>query len=477
MIKTENYLWERDVSADFHEAMNQMRAEPAPTDSVDRFLMTAARLNESGTLTTDRQPNSGGSKKSNLVSTQNGPVSNRAFFTGRATMITLKTLAAAVLVIGGIAWFEMGNGTLSPVAFADVLPGVDNVTTMTWTTTAYLRASTKDGKLIGIGRSRHQTAYRHPGQYRETRLDEDGVVNGITITDYRVNRILVLDVKKKKAVLKTPSHPGFLQSPFAFVGDVIRDREIGSDSLSIKSVAILGKKEFEMKQVNVVQAIIKSLTSENQMRHDYLFDADSKQLVGTWRGNEIDFDYESAAELKDWKIPGARVTIVGGLDHEINLKPILNASDFSLDPPAGYDVEKIAAPTVTEDEVIAYLAAAAQFNGNKLPDSPYAAYDREKLNDELKKDESLRSAEVTGLIEQVGKFKLREIYSPPIRRFVDDHTSPESFHYVGSGVALGEADRIVCWYRLRNAKTYRAIYGDLSARDIAESDLPLKLSR
>lgn len=477
MIMTENDRWERDVSADFHEVMKQMRAEPAPTDSVDLFLMTAARLNQSGTLTTDLQPNSRGSKKSNLVSTQNGPVSNRAFFTGRAKMITLKTLAAAVLVIGGIAWFGMGNETLSPVAFADNLPGVDNVTTMTWTTTNYLRASTKDGKLIGIGRSRSQTAYRHPGQYRETALDEDGVVNWITITDYRVNRILVLDVKKKKAVLKTPSHPGFLQSPFAFVGDVIRDREIGSDSLSIKSVSILGKKEFEKKQVNVVQAIIKSLTSEDQTRHDYLFDVDSKQLVGTWRGNEIDFDYESAAELKDWKIPGAILTMVGGLDHEINLQPILNSSDFSLDPPAGYDVEKIAAPTVTEDEVIAYLAAAAQFNGNKLPNSPYAAYDREKLNDELKKDESLRSAEVTGLIEQVGKFKLREIYSPPIRRFVDDHTSPESFHYVGSGVTLGEADRIVCWYQLRNATTYRAIYGDLSARDITESNLPLKLSR
>ena len=114
MIMTENDLWERDVSADFHEAMKQMRAEPAPTDSVDRLLMTAARLNGSGTLTTDRQPNSGGSKKSNLVSTQNGPVSNRAFFTGRATMITLKTLAAAVLVIGGIAWFENTGNPKSP---------------------------------------------------------------------------------------------------------------------------------------------------------------------------------------------------------------------------------------------------------------------------------------------------------------------------------------------------------------------------
>lgn len=477
MIMTENNLWERDVSADFHEVMKQMRAEPAPIDSVDRFLMTAARLNESGTLTTDLQPNSRGSKKSNLVSRQNGPVSNRAFFTGRAKMITLQTLAAAVLVIGGIAWFGMGNETLSPVAFADDLPGVDNVTTMTWVTTCYLRVTTKDGKLIGIGRHRRRTAYRHPGQYRETGLDEDGTVNSVTIADYRVNRILVLNVKKKKAVLKTPSHPGFLQSPFAFVGDVIRERQIGSDSRRIKSVSLQEKKEFENRHVNVVQAIFESLTSKDQMRDEYLFDVESKQLAGVWRGNEVDFDYESAAELKDLKIPGARVTIVGGLDHEINLQPMLDASDFSLDPPAGYDVEKIAAPTVTEDEVIDYLAAAAKFNGNKLPDAPYAAYDREKLSDELKKGESLRSAEVTGLIEQVEKFKLREIYSPPIRRFVDDHTSPESFHYVGSGVALGEADRIVCWYQLRNATTYRAIYGDLSARDITESDLPLKLSR
>jgi hypothetical protein len=55
--------------------------------------------------------------------------------------------------------------------------------------------------------------------------------------------------------------------------------------------------------------------------------------------------------------------------------------------------------------------------------------------------------------------------------FVED-----SFRYLGKGVKLGEKDRIVCWYKLKDAKdanTYRVVYGDLSVKDVAVKDLPL----
>ncbi len=55
--------------------------------------------------------------------------------------------------------------------------------------------------------------------------------------------------------------------------------------------------------------------------------------------------------------------------------------------------------------------------------------------------------------------------------FVED-----SFRYLGKGVKLGEKDRIVCWYKLKDAKdanTYRVVYGDLSVKDVAAKDLPL----
>jgi len=98
---------------------------------------------------------------------------------------------------------------------------------------------------------------------------------------------------------------------------------------------------------------------------------------------------------------GSRWEPIGALTHEIDLEPQLTAADFSLDPPADFTFEKIAAPAVTEVEMVAYLKAAAVFNGNQFTDSPYLASDRDKLNAEWEKDESARSAEANQLIEIV----------------------------------------------------------------------------
>ena len=42
-------------------------------------------------------------------------------------------------------------------------------------------------------------------------------------------------------------------------------------------------------------------------------------------------------------------------------------------------------------------------------------------------------------------------------------------HYGGKGVKLGAADKPIFWYRPKDAKQYRVIYGDLSVR---EADTP-----
>ena len=60
--------------------------------------------------------------------------------------------------------------------------------------------------------------------------------------------------------------------------------------------------------------------------------------------------------------------------------------------------------------------------------------------------------------------------------FIENHAVEKSFRYLGKGVKLGDKDRIVCWYKLKNTKvpnTYRVVYGDLSVKDVAPEDLPL----
>lgn len=46
------------------------------------------------------------------------------------------------------------------------------------------------------------------------------------------------------------------------------------------------------------------------------------------------------------------------------------------------------------------------------------------------------------------------------------------WHYAGGGVKLGDAEKAIFWYLPKDSETYRVIYGDLSARDVAPEDLP-----
>ncbi len=47
-----------------------------------------------------------------------------------------------------------------------------------------------------------------------------------------------------------------------------------------------------------------------------------------------------------------------------------------------------------------------------------------------------------------------------------------TWHYAGSGVKLGDASKAIFWYQPKGSSTYRVIYGDLSVKDVAPTDLP-----
>jgi len=51
-------------------------------------------------------------------------------------------------------------------------------------------------------------------------------------------------------------------------------------------------------------------------------------------------------------------------------------------------------------------------------------------------------------------------------------TRGDDWHYAGSGVKLGDAEKAIFWYRPKESQTYRVIYGDLSVRDVALENLP-----
>jgi hypothetical protein len=401
---------------------------------------------------------------------------SKASFSRSAVARSFKWIVAGAALVAGLVWLTSSSGNMDPSVFAaDDIPGVDGVQTMTWTTTSFVRWTSEDGKRTWIQEQRMLHAFRYPGQYRETLLDQEGKPLSVHITDYRAGRTLALHLKERKASLKFPVDERDPRGPFARVGDAFRDRNFGKHN-ELKSISLQGQREIDEIQANVVRVVTRGVGESTDLYMDFMFDVDSKRLVGMFatkppQGFALDSPERNNPAEEKWSRFGA----AGSLNHEMVINPKIDPGDFSLDPPRDFAFEKIAKPTVTEEEMIAYLAAAARFNGNQFPDSPYGVYDREKLNAAWAKNESARTQVEQALIDNVNKIRFREIYQPPIKRFEEDQTTPGSFHYVGSGVSVGQADRIVAWYKLRAGAKHRAVYGDLSVKEVTEADLPLQL--
>jgi hypothetical protein len=168
---------------------------------------------------------------------------------------------------------------------------------------------------------------------------------------------------------------------------------------------------------------------------------------------------------------------VASWEHEIVLGAKLDAASFSLDPPAGYAYQAIAKPTITEEEMVAYLGAAARFSDGVFPDSPYPGFDRAKYNAASGKAAAARTPAERELIRLHDAFLMREVYKTPVLQFVEDHTEPGSFHYVGAGAKVGQADRILCWYTTKGTTKQRAVFADVSVRDVDHAELPLELAK
>jgi len=386
----------------------------------------------------------------------------------------MKLIAATALIAAAVLLIQP-PGSTSRSAFAAAIPGVDEPKTLSWTTTYYSRVTSADGKRTWIKPERRLHSYRHSGHYRETMLDAAGQPYAVEITDVHAARTLVLNVKEKKAVLKAPTQHYDARGPFAWVGEAIRDRMVAK-TLPVKSVSMQGKKEIDKIQANVVRAMIDEGNAQGLMRRDFLFDESTRRLVGIWLPNSKSFDIETAVDRntpaeEKWssEMP------VGYWEHEIVLDPSLDAKEFSLDTPAGYVLEQGVKATVTEAEMVTYLSAAVRFNDRIFPDSPYTAFDSAKFNTACQRPEADQSPAEKEMIVQHDKFLSREIYRSPVQQFVDDHTLPGSFHYVGAGVKSGDAKQIVCWFIPKNAAKPRAVFADLSIRDVAASELPFDL--
>ncbi len=384
----------------------------------------------------------------------------------RRTMIrTLKLAAAAAIFVGVCLGLpRLGHKQESNTAFAQILEQIEQAKAMTWRLTFYNHVTSKDGQRIWVETETREMAYKAPGLYREVlHPTGHGQIEHTCITDAANLKSLSLVPADKRASIRelavTTQDP---RGPFTSAREHMNNSDL----------EWVGKKTTANGEVNVFRRAFKQPDGRD-WSYDFWVDAKTKRLVAVQIPGADIYDPEADPARrnpieKEW----STMTPACCLQYDIDFDAELDDSLFSLEPPPGYTIRTEQRAQVTEKEMVDYLGIMAEYNDKTFPDRPYSI-DSDRLNEIYDKAKEDRTAAEQKLLETVDHYKMASLNMMPTGHFIEDHTVKGSFRYLGKGVKLGDKDRIVCWYKLKDAVTYRVVYGDLSIKDVPAEDLPL----
>jgi hypothetical protein len=137
-----------------------------------------------------------------------------------------------------------------------------------------------------------------------------------------------------------------------------------------------------------------------------------------------------------------------------------------MDVPDGYKQQQVELDLMgsTEEDFVVGLRVRAELFNGEFPEGVAvedylkgAATLQEKI-DEL----GLSDEEETELGMKLSRHLL----------FIRFFKGQGQWHYAGSGVKLGDAEKAIFWYQPEDSETWRVIYGDLSVKDVSEENLP-----
>jgi hypothetical protein len=140
---------------------------------------------------------------------------------------------------------------------------------------------------------------------------------------------------------------------------------------------------------------------------------------------------------------------------------------FSMEVPEGYKLQQMELDlnSATEADFVEGLRIMAEtFGEGQFPDGVALEDYLKQVPQITRKFEQLKLSDEEQLV--LGK-KMQQ-YILFLRFFKGEG----KWYYRGKGVKLGEADKAIFWYRPKDSKTYRVIYGDLRVEDVALENLP-----
>ncbi|MCG8651815.1 MAG: hypothetical protein MI861_18390 [Pirellulales bacterium] len=287
--------------------------------------------------------------------------------------------------------------------------------------------------------------YRAPSHYRDVRYDEKGNVRSVEIVDTSSKKTLRIDMLEKKAY--------WLHSPTNVYGPVSPTSSFAGLVERVPKPAI-GQRHLNGTTVDVYRYA-------GKQSMDLWIDPESGRLVGTSNPGGDQFDPNA-------DIPEDGPTLTSGrIQSEIVYGTSVDDELFELKVPEGF--ETVEAPDrPSEEDLIEWLRVTARFGGGVFH-ATQRGFEMQEL--QAARRDANRKDELEALSKLIGKHMLNRNL-PLVQSFIKGSVAEGSFRYVGGGIKLGSASEIVCWYKLKETGQLRAIYGDLSVKDVQERDLP-----
>jgi outer membrane lipoprotein-sorting protein len=407
--------------------MNQLSTSQSDNDMSDDVLQRAIASIQAETIPAGPPPQLIADTLHVLQKSEQ-PTQKSVRFVPRSKTIKTITAAASLLFIVGTATLvTLGIKTPSS-AFGQALKQLREARSMTYVQLMTIKGQQqpvrtrvfiaengrKRNELLGIGGSGGVTTIFDAGGYMRITLIEAS------------KTALVPEAKENQAVHTGADFLSWLQA-LKKLGD--------------KPEKQLGQKELEGRRVTGFVATQGTFTFT--------------MWVDNATGQPVRIEYTAP-------IKGAGYDDVAMTDFRFDQK--LDESLFSFDVPAGYKVlQQLPVPSVPggETSVIEALRGYTRRDGGKFPSSladwgPWAVL--------FSKDNSggLLSSESTRVLAHLGAI------TPFLMSMPKD-----SYAYLGKGKTLDQKDAIVFWYKKPDG-AYRAIYGDLSAKDVKAENLPKK---
>lgn len=376
----------------------------------------------------------------------------------RRLYVSLAAAVAVVLLVVGL--FDMHSGAGS--AFAQVIDQFAKAKTVSYVLTSQ---STPGGL-------RWEATYKDPGFVRlELKSPLAGAApGGTTIIDMRTRQSLTLLPDKKQYILQTLPQSAATSNP-ASINYVESLRRLGTDQgISIGDKKVDGTPAHGFR------------ISKDGVNYQIWADAATNRIV--W----VEFEFAN--------MPGMNATL-----SDFRYDQPVDDSLFTLTPPRGYAAladpgAGRASEEPSENDVVAFLRHWTSNLGDGVFPSSVNPVELQKVALQKVASSSFERARRAAQEAASGKKQkaaagqrgtspgpeseeqqLKNSYAGTMAfLFVSRMTPANEWHYAGAGVKVDEADKPIAWWKPAPATSgnYRAIFADLSIRDVSPSELPQK---